>query len=118
MKTPERVVITIPMKAIWQEDGSPVTERLALLSAPEIAEILRSGPVRFVVADVSEPLRWIPLGTCFAFWKTEVKYNVCSHESNLPLDAYPESYCFAASLWKNIAEPTSAHPIILLEKQH
>jgi hypothetical protein len=118
MKTSERVAIAIPMKAIWQEDGSSVTERLASLSVPEIAELLRSGPVRFVVADVGKPLQWIPLGRCFEFWKTEVKHNVCGCESNLPLDAYPESYCFAASLWKNIAEPASAQPIILLEKHH
>jgi hypothetical protein len=118
MKTPERVVITIPMKAIWQEDGSPTTERVAFLSAPEIKQLLRSGPVRFVIADVGKPLRWVPPGTCFDFWKTEVKDNLCGDASKLLLDAYPASYCFAASLWKDIAEPASVYPIILLEKRH
>jgi hypothetical protein len=106
------------MEALWQEDGAPVTERVAILAGPEIAELLRSGPVRFVIADVGQPLRWVPSGTCFDFWKTKVKHNVCRPENKTPLDAYPGSYCFTASLWKNPGEGAATEPIILLEKRH
>jgi len=118
METSERVVATIPMEAFWQGDGVLVTERVATLAGSEITDLLRSGPVRFVIADVDLPLQWVPPGTCFDFWKTKAKHNICSTESKAPLDAYPGSYCFTASLWKNPGEGAATEPIILLEKRH
>jgi hypothetical protein len=118
METSERVVATIPLAGFWQEDGVPVTERVATLAGSQIKDLLHSGPVRFVVADVGLPLQWVPSRTCFDFWKTKAKRNICSTESKAPLDAYPGSYCFVASLWKYPSEGAATEPIILLEKRH
>ena len=118
MEVSERVVTRIPMSELWQEDGTPVTERVASLTSTEIAELLRSGPVRFVIADVGTPLQWVPSRTCFDFWTVMVKNNVANPEETIPLAAYPQSFFFAASLWKDNSEPAAAQPIILLEKHY
>jgi len=116
MRASERVVITIPMNAIWREDGTPVVERVSCLTGFEIAEFLRSRSiVRFVVADVGKPLLWVPLGTSFDFWKSEAKHNIHNPTTKMFLDAFPGSYCFAASLWK---DDSADETIILLEKHH
>ena len=114
METSQKLVVTMPLEALWQENGAPISERVRTLSSTDIADLLRAGSVRFVVADVGRPLQWIPLNQCFEFWKAKLKHNICDAGGKIPLDAYPESYCFSASLWKD----TTAEAVVLLEKHH
>ena len=89
--------------------------RLCALTASEIAATLRNGPVQFVVADVGHKLRWIAPAECYEFWKSEVKPNLAIAGSWLPLDNFPQAYCYMASAWE-ISGP-SEH-VIVLERHH
>jgi hypothetical protein len=116
MEASQKLVVTIPLQTLWHENGEPISARVGTLSSTDIAELLRAGPLRFVVADVGMPLQWIPVNQCFEFWKAKVKHNLCDAGKKIPLDAYPESYCFSASLWKNTK--SAAEGVVLLEKHH
>ena len=118
MRVSERVVTSIPMNALWREDGTSVVERVGNLTNTEIADLLRSGQVRFVVADVGKPLQWVASRTCFDFWKTEAKQNILNPTERKQLDDFPGSYCFSASRWKDVEDSEATEPIILLEKHH
>ena len=117
METAQKVVLTIPVETLWREDGVAVSKRVGSISSAEIADLLRAGPVRFVIADVGRPLEWIPLSQCFEYWKAKVKHNICRPEEKRPLDIYPDWYCFSASLWKDATESIT-QAIVLLEKHH
>ena len=114
METSQKVTITIPLRALWQENGETISERVRTLSSSDIEELLRAGRVRFVIADFDRPLEWIPTDQCFEFWKAKVKHNICHGKEKAPLDSYPGSYCFSASLWKS----ATTQAIVLLEKHH
>jgi hypothetical protein len=111
MEASQKVVVTIPLDALWRENGAPFSERVGTLSSKGVADLLR------VVADVGRPLEWIPLSQSFEFWKAKVKPNICHTNEKTSLDAYPDSYCFSASLWKDPTDP-AYEKIVLLEKRH
>ena len=88
MRPEQRVVTAIPLSELWNAAGPVAAMRGAALGAPDIAELLRHGPVQFVVADAG-PLRWIPSSESYTFWKAEVKPRV------VPVDVerfQPEHY--------------------------
>lgn len=114
MKRSQNHVVTMPIEALWDESGETISERVGPLTSSGIADLLRTGPVRFVVADVGRPLQWIAPNRCFEFWKEGLKHNVCEDGKKRPLDTYPGSYCFLASLWRD----TTAGAVVLLEKHH
>ena len=84
------------------------------LNASDIVELLRSGAVRFVVADVGEPYHWVPNDEGYDFWKDEVKVHLAAPESKTLLEDFPDEYCYFASEWKSLDGET----IILLSKAH
>ena len=114
MDVSKRVVTEIPMAAIWLEDSTLITEERSNCSADQINESLRFRPIRFVVAEVGKPLRWIPLNTCFDFWKEEAEQYVHSL-SDGGVSGFHAPYFFIARMWKDCLW-TIAGPIILLEK--
>ena len=84
------------------------------MSAPEIADLLRAGEVRFVVADVGSPLRWLPADECYDFWNSEVKRHLADPAAANYLEAFPGGYCYFASEWAS----DSSEPIVLLTVSH
>jgi len=84
------------------------------LTTEDVRQLLSSGPVQFVIADVGLALRWIPESECFRFWKNEVKPHVAP-EAKTYLDDYPGEYFYRASEWK--ARKSEA-PIVVLKKFH
>lgn len=113
-----RLVTQLPAAALWTADGSPVAaNRGRLLGRDDIAELLRGGEVRFVVADCGHALSWIPIETRFEYWKREIKPRLVEPEqaeAGYRLDAFPEERCYLATLW----EPAGESPIVLLESSH
>ena len=89
--------------------------RIRMLNRSDIAELLRTGAVEFVVADVGESLRWIDAHGCFDFWKSEVKSHLIEDGSRIDLDKYPDGYCYAATEWE---DKESGSSIVLLERHH
>ena len=85
------------------------------LTRQDILELVRSGRVRFVVAEVGLPLTVMPLEECYNFWKSDVKAHVCDHpETGCALEDFPEEYFYFASEW----DDGSGVPLIVLFKCH
>jgi len=110
-----KVVTQLPLTELWRDEGLRTTSRARWLTADDIASLLRMGRAQFVVADVGTSLRWIPLGECYAFWKTEVQPHLVAPESRASLDDFPDGYCYFASEWSSA---DVAAPIIVCERHH
>jgi len=72
MRPDQRIVTELPLKKLWDDDGSVAAERLHDLSGAQVRELLRAGSVRFMVANVGSLPEWINEARCFAFWGTEL----------------------------------------------
>jgi len=108
-----RVVVQMPVRELWREDGFSTSTRKKSLSFHDIREFLASGTVQFVIADVGVALRWIPEGECFDFWKHEARLHLAS-DTKAALNEFPGGYCYFASQW----EGETTAPLVLLEKSH
>jgi len=115
MNTALKVVTQLPLTELWRDSKLMTTSCIRPLTAEDIAVLLRVGPVQFVVADVGSPLRWIPLGECYEFWKMEVKPHLAAPVSQASLDDFPDNYFYFASEWSGDNGTT---PIIVCEKHH
>jgi hypothetical protein len=65
-----RRVTRLPLTELWNA-GGPVSGQVLRedLSAEDIKELLRAGPVQFVEIVMSEVPHWVPIDERFAFWK-------------------------------------------------
>ena len=115
MRPEQRVVISTPLSELWNEAGTVAATRGSALGAADITDLLRRGPVQFVVADAG-PLRWIPLTECYTLWKAEAKLRVVPAEAEqFQAEDYPGAYCYVASRW---LWAETEHPLVLLERHH
>lgn len=110
-----KVVTAMPLHELWRSDGSPIEPRGLLLSRKNIRELLRLGPIEFVIADAGLALQWIPISDCYKFWRAMVKPHLAEPDSKARLEEFPDQYCYFASQWR---EPNSKTPIVLLERYH
>ena len=112
MRPQDRIVGEMPLRELWDESGPIAGERGAFLDAEEIRALLRTGPVRFVVADRG-PLRWVSLADCWLFWKSEVRDHLCP-DGPIDLGAFTPEYCYFASIWVL----ATGEKVVLLESCH
>ena len=112
-KPTEQLVTLLPLTALWTDAGFIEARRVRYLVAGELRELLRAGPVRFVVADCGERLRWIDEHNCFEFWKNDLKAHIATPEK-FDLAAFPGEYCYVASEWLTEQQDH----VIVLEKHH
>jgi hypothetical protein len=61
MRPEQRIVVSSPLDELWDERGPIAASRSRALGRQEIAELLSSEAIQFVVADVGTHLRWIPV---------------------------------------------------------
>jgi len=108
-----RIVTKLPLAELWSDTGPVAARRVRCLTAQDIRDFLRAGPVRFVIANIGEPLRWVPTAECFQFWKVEVRPRLAEAD-HIRLEDFPDGYCYGASEWMPIEGP----PIVLLEVFH
>jgi len=69
----------------------------------EIRTLLRSGPVRFVVANVGMPLQWVEPQNRIQWWKDELKPHLAEPdeaEVGIHLEDWPGDYCYVADEWR------------------
>jgi hypothetical protein len=112
----QRVVTQLPLDELWTDRGALRATRVCELSAAEIADLLRWGPIRFVVANGGLPLDWIPVEQRYEFWKSQVKMRLVDPAAErFRLEDFPGEYCYAASEWK---ADEVAEPIVLLSTFH
>jgi hypothetical protein len=108
-----RVVMQIPMSELWDSEGNLTPTKKRLLGGNDVAAMLRRGPIRFVVAECGDPLRWIPPSHCHDFWKTELRPRIVETDVFDQAD-FLGAYCYVASEWAD-GEPL---PLVLLEMYH
>lgn len=109
----ERVVTRLPPAELWDDAGPVSAVAVRALAAEDIRDLLRTGPVRFVVAAVGSPLRWVAAADCFRFWKAEVHSRVAG-PGEARLEDFPGGYCYFASEWAAGDGP----PVVLLAIAH
>jgi len=114
MNFSDKIVTAMPLVNIWTTNNELKSQRVAYLTKDDIKNILKQGPVNFIVADVGHKLIWIDPSQCYDFWKSEVQIHVATDLRNIYLDNFVDNYAYVASKW-NADDPT---PIILLEKRH
>lgn len=110
MKGPlaRRVVTHLPLARLWDEHVFLPHARARTLYEDDAAEQLRDA--RLAVAELGEPLRWLPAGQARAFWDHEAAPRLTPPGTPLLPGT---DYGYTASLW--LAE--DARPVLLLEVQ-
>ncbi|MDC0749281.1 hypothetical protein [Polyangium mundeleinium] len=109
-----KIVTRIPIEELWTDDGALPATRLRTLDRVAIRDLLRRGPVRFVVADVGHDLRWIPPAERFDFWKRDGELHLAM-TVEVHLDDLPDGMAYLASEWTVAGDEA---PILLLEVYH
>ena len=93
-----KIVTHLPLRDLWRDNGLTTNARGRSFTKDDITDLLRTGLVQFVIADVGAPLQWIQLHDCHRFWKNEVRPHLAA-DSKAILDEFPGSSCYFASLW-------------------
>ena len=114
MNLADKVVNQIPMDSLWTDQFQLKAERMRYLNKEDIKKALKTGPVKFVVADVGHKLLWIQDSNNYAFWKKEAQAHIVENPEKFFLEDFPGEYAYLASHWQN----ELGAPIILLEKYH
>ena len=70
MRPDQRIVTKMPLTELWDDGGTLAGERVRNLDQADLVDLLRSGPVQFLVADAGLKLRWIPTPQRCEFWKS------------------------------------------------
>ena len=111
----QRIVVSTPLIAVWNDDGDLSAERIRDLGVDDIKQMLRQGTARFVVANVGSPLDWIHPDLSTDFWIKIAKHRIVQPTAvGFSLEDYPDGYCYCAALW--ITE--DGRDIIVLETHH
>ena len=105
------VTTRLPLPNLQTPRGDAV--RAGDAGVATIRALLRRGPVRFVIADVGVPLRWVDEADCYDEWKREIKAHVSDPAHPIDLENYPGEFAYTASVWDD-----GGHPIVVLSKHH
>ena len=114
MQSPQRIITEFPLRELWDDSGTLPAIWARDLSAAQVRELLRKGPVRFIVAEVGAKPEWVEMADCFAFWKREVQQHLAEPEQRVLLEEFPGSYCYFASEWSGVG----SSPIVILQQYH
>jgi hypothetical protein len=109
----QRVVAQLLLNELWDDTGALSAAHHRDLTAAEVRDLLRAGPVRFVVANVGASLRWVAASECFRFWTDEVQSRV-GDPAGARLEDFPGGYCYFASEWGPVEGP----PVVVLSVAH
>ena len=112
MKAPRSSWVTLPLAALWTEQGPLSASRVRPLAHGDVLALLNAGPVHFVVAEQRRPIRWIAKADAFRFWQEEARAWLASGDE--PSSASPRRSCMASE-WS--APAHTPHPIVVLERR-
>jgi hypothetical protein len=113
MRSDQKIVTRIPLTELWDASGKLTDERVRDLDTSSITELLRAGPVQFVVADCGLKLRWIPTPQRFDFWK-RARPQIADPGKPIYLKQFPNETAYSASEWRG----RTGECLVLLEKHH
>jgi len=60
LRPDQRIVVKMPLTELWDDGGTLTGDRVRNLDQTDLVELLRTGPVQFLVADPGLKLRWVP----------------------------------------------------------
>ena len=103
----------MPLAELWDDNGTLTGDRIRNLAETDLVELLRSGPVQFIVADPGLKLSWIPTPERFEFWKT-IRLQIADPEKPIYREQFPNETAYIASEWCG----RTGECLILLEKHH
>ena len=110
-----RIVTRGPLAALWDAHGREMdAERVRKLGVEDVRDLLRSRDVRFVVANLGSPLRWIDFPKRYDFWKDELQPHLAEPSQHPFLEDFPGEYFYRATEWR---EPGGGL-IVLCEMHH
>src|SRR5947209_13692744 len=89
-------VIRIPLERLPDD---PIAHRERFLSKEELRQLLQSGPVEFVVADVGHRLKRIEPAKCYEFCKADAQPHIADIRMAFRLEDFPGEYAYVASEW-------------------
>jgi hypothetical protein len=113
LKPDQRIVTKTPLTELWDDNGTLSGKRIRNLAQTDLVELLRSGPVQFLVADAGLKLRWISTRQRFEFWKT-VRPQIAHPEKPIYREQFPNETAYIASEWRGRA----GECLVLLEQYH
>jgi hypothetical protein len=113
LRPDQRIVTKIPLTELWDESGTLTGQRVRYLDVSNLTELLRAGPVQFLVAEAGLKLRWIPTQQRFEFWKT-VRPQIADPVKRIYLKQFPNETAYIASEWAG----RTGECLILLERHH
>jgi hypothetical protein len=93
----KKVVSQLPLESLWSEKGPLIAERKNYLTRSEIRELLKKGPVQFVMAIHGDKLVWEDVAGCYAFFKQEGMDHIVDGFDHIYLDHFKDSYCYLAA---------------------
>jgi hypothetical protein len=83
LRPDQRIVTKLPLSELWDDQGTLPERLIRPLSSRDIKELLRIGPVQFVLADCGANLKWIPTGESYKFWKS-TQAQIADHDARAP----------------------------------
>src|SRR5688572_14163681 len=96
---PHEMITRLPLTRLPApfDTATPVRD----LRATDIRDLLRAGPLRFLVARVGSSLRLVPDAEHFDFWKTDVQPHLADPDARVRLEEFEGGYCYLASQWSD-----------------
>lgn len=114
MEIINRTVNKIPLDEIWKDENIIQAKREKYLTRDELTEMLKKHPVEFVIANVGDNLKWLPVDNCYDVWKSKIKAHVVQDLDRIELEKFPNKLAYVASKWSGETQTT----IVLIEKHH
>jgi len=113
LRPDQRIVTKLPLTELCDERGTLHGERIRNLDQNLVRELMRTGPVQFIVANYGAKLNWIPMQERFEFWKT-IRPHIADPSKPIYLKQFPNETAYIASQWPG----STAECLILLEAHH
>jgi len=115
LRPDQRIVTKLPLAELWDGEGTLMGGRICPLGQNSLAELVRTGPVLFVVADCGTHLEWKPMQERFAFWKA-IQSQIADPDPHHPirLEQFPNETAYTVSKWRG----RNGECVVLLEKHH
>lgn len=110
----QKQVLKMPMDQLWTETELLPALRKENLNTAQVRDLLRKAPVQFVIANCGDKLVWVPIDTCYDFFKSELTTHLVDNPGHIRLKEYKGEYAYLASRWEYPSLPV----IVLLEKFH
>jgi len=106
MMTSSQVIEKIPIEYIWNEDGDKLEyERAEYLPVEAIKKLLKKYPIKFIIARIGQPLKFIPEEECYTLWNQEVRDHMMDPpKGHLFLPDQLDGYGYLASKWQGSSD--------------